>query len=510
MVDKIKKGINIKKSIPKTCSEEEYDMLHRDIIEAYKPPRTLGAPKKVQMAMDNQLRDSNWYSSLEYMLTSMEYCPNFLGYQYLSNLCQNPIIKTGVELISSEMTRKFIELTSTGDIDITDKLKRIEKFIDDKKVRQSFKECMDKTCYYGGCLAYIDCGYVSREELKTPLILSNSKIRQGSFKGLKIVEPLLISPGMYNSTNPIADNYFKPETFWVQGVEIHRSRFLYFSENVPNLLLKPVYNFFGIPLAQIVLDYVVNFEKNRESVSRLLNKFSLTIFKSDLTNWLNGGDGAEKSISIRLDSFAKTRTNDGILLCDKELEDVDQLNTPLNGCVEILQQSLDLIPIIFGIPKMKFLQLQTTGLNGGETEYRNWNDAIHSKQETVFKEPIEKLLKVIQLSEFGEIDPNITFKFKSIWEMSETQIINNNRVKAETNNIYLANNVISTKEVRKNIVEDADSGYNNINIDEEVNNNPEEETTNTSEMASSVKAKVRKPAIRQSTSVNRLKKNDRM
>ena len=74
---------------------------------------------------------------------------------------------------------------------------------------------------------------------------------------------------------------------------------LYFAENELPVMLKPAYNFFGLSLSQKVLDAVSHFTANRECASRLLQKYSLTIFKTDMENILSGGFDAELQNRVR-------------------------------------------------------------------------------------------------------------------------------------------------------------------------------------------------------------------
>lgn len=454
-------------SINSAITNPQEPLSLEEIKEYYSPPITLGAPKNIKLAMDNSLEQANWFQSIAYMLGEQAIAPRFLGYPYLSSLCQNGLIKSGIDIISNEMTRKFVNIKSKSTIDLSIQIKQIEEWCEKFKIKDKFKEAVTKTKYNGGCLAYMDFGEASHEELKKPLILNKCKIKQNSFRGLRVIEPLLISPGFYNATNPLKENYFNPKTFFIQGIEVHKSRFLYFADNEPALLLKPAYNFFGIPTAQIVLDYVNDFLKNRDSTTRLLNKFSLTVFKSDLTTWLNGGTG--DGLAKRLNELAKLRTNDSVLLADKETEDFLQLNTPLSGVIDIFNSSLDLIPIMFRIPKMKYLQLQQAGMNNGNTEYQNFNDFILSEKEVLFRPALETLLKISQLDLFGTIDDSITFDFENLYELNEKERAEVNSLNSQIAERYVKIGSISPQEVREELANNPESGFDNININ--INNN---------------------------------------
>ena len=57
------------------------------------------------------------------------------------------------------------------------------------------------------------------------------------------------------------------------------------------MLLKPAYNFLGIPQAQILWDYVLHFQECRAAEARLLTKFSMTVFKTSMADILFSAGG---------------------------------------------------------------------------------------------------------------------------------------------------------------------------------------------------------------------------
>jgi phage-related protein (TIGR01555 family) len=71
---------------------------------------------------------------------------------------------------------------------------------------------------------------------------------------------------------------------------------------------------------------------------------------------------------------------------------------------------------------VKLLGLSPSGFNAtGESDIRNYYDHILSQNELILRKGIKKALDVLQVVEFGEIDPNIDFEFNSLWSMDEAQ-----------------------------------------------------------------------------------------
>lgn len=432
------------------------------------PPETLGKPKdnEVVLAMDSCVQNVIGHQ----MQSLSEYAfPKFLGYGLLSNLQQEGLIRAGVETTADDMTRKFIDIVQEGDTEdeaVEDKIKLLTKDLKTYHVKEAFHEAAIQCGFMGGCLVYIDCGDIADDEKLTPLSLDGKLFKSGSFKGLKVIDPINIYPGVYNTTDPTSPDFFNPKTWFIMGKEYHASRFLYFSQNEAPLLLKPAYNFFGISQTQLCLDYINHFTQNRESAQRLLNKFSLTAWKTDMSQVLSGGCGDDLQRRAKL--MAKYRDNNGIMLLDKETEDIVQLNTPLSGVTDIVQMSLDLLTVVFHQPDVKLFGKNPKGLGGSDAEaIRIYYDYVLGLADKMFSRNIEKILNLLQINRFGEINEAITYKFNPLWEMSDKDIAELNKLKADTDAINVAAiGAISPEEVRNRLAQDANSGYNGIDVED--------------------------------------------
>lgn len=433
----------------------------------YKLPETLGNPdKKTKEALDR------CFSPVRNLLTHSleelgdEGLPVFVGYGVLSGLVQNGLIRAGVEMRSNEMTRKWGKLVSIGEDDNeidndeqNDKIKALEKAMKRFKVKDMLNKAASFCGYFGGCLGFIDTGE-KQENLANPLILSPITFKQGSFKGIQLIEPYNISPGFYNSTNPLFRDYYKPNVWYIQGVPVHESRLLYFAENELPVMLKPAYNFFGLSLAQKVLDAVSHYTANRESASRLLNKYSLMVVKTNMQEVLSGG--FDTQLRQRMTYFNQNRDNDGCAVIDKDSEDIVVMTTSLSGVTDLVRQSMEYVAAMFNEPVTKMWGISPAGFNTGDADLQNHYDNIESLQEKIFREPLNRLIKVLQLNEFGSIDKSINFKFAPLSEADKAQQIANNKTEAETANMYAELGVVSPEEIRQKLIDDPDSGYNNL------------------------------------------------
>lgn len=433
----------------------------------YAPPRTLGATEADQLAMDSHLKSCGFHSLLAHAVNlgmgPEEIAPQFLGYPYLAGLSQNGLIRAGVTTVADEMTRRWVDVRSTGDIHAdpgendrsasaqNDRVRAVASALEDFGIQDIFNEAAQKCDFDGGCLVFIDTG-ADDMTLQTPLYRDGSVLKN-RLRRFTLVEAINLYPGLYNTVDPLSPDYFRPDSWLVLGKKIHRSRFLYFAPNSVNMLLRPAYNFFGIPAAQLALDYVAHFTKCREAAQRLLTKFSLTVFKSNMAGVLSGGPADD--MNRRLQYLAQKRDNDSVLLIDKEQEDVVKLETPITGATDVTRQSLEFVAAIFRLPVVKLLGISPAGMNAtGEFDERNFNGHVSGKQQKVLQKPLNAVAELLQLHLFGDMDPRVKPVFRPLTDEDEAQKIAAQKIATEIVTSLLERKIITEPEARRAVAGD--------------------------------------------------------
>ncbi len=276
------------------------------------------------------------------------------------------------------------------------------------------------------------------------------------------IDPVNVFPGDYNSVDPLAADYYRPRTWYILGRKVHASRLLRVVPNEAPLLYRPNYNFLGIPQAQILWDYVLHFQENRDAENRLLNKFSTLVFKTDMSDIFNGARNLEQ-LDLRMQILARNRSNDGVLAIDRESEDVIKIETPLSGVSDIVRQSLEIVAALNRTPAVKLLGISPSGFNAtGESDIRNYYDHIASQQEKVLRPVIQSLLDVLEVHLWGETDPDIHFEFAPLSETDDVTRATSMQTRVNTLTALLDRDVLSPEEVRRVLIEDPDSGLNDL------------------------------------------------
>lgn len=291
----------------------------------------------------------------------------FLGFAFLATLAQRPEFRVASEEIAGEATREWIEIKSKGGGNAkAQKIKEIQDDVETYKLQEVFRDGVEGDGLFGRGHVYIDTGDTDNpDELKTPLgnssdETSRTKVPRGKLRGFKYIEAAWCYPLNYNSTDPLDDNWYNPQSWVVMSKEVHCSRLLTLIGRKVTDMLKPAYAFGGLSMSQMMLPYVDNWLRTRQSVADLIEAFSLMVLATDM-----GADMGEGNADLfgRLDFFNNTRNIRGMIAVDKETEEVTNVSTPL-GTLDALQaQSQEHLASVTRIPIVKLLGIQPAGLN---------------------------------------------------------------------------------------------------------------------------------------------------
>lgn len=418
-------------------------------------------PKEHKIACDAAMQQGFDYAVSAYQDSGLlSEGLGFMGYPYLSELLQRAEYRNAVDTISQDMTRKWITLQCTGDDkNKSDKMKAIEAEMKRLGVQQAFRTAMYQGDGFGRSQIYIDTGASDDPaELKTPLVEKPTKVGKGAMRALRVIEPIWTYPNTYNSNDPLLPNFFRPETWFVLGKEIHSSRLLTIVPRAVPDMLKPAYAFGGLSLTQIMKPYVDNWLRTRQSVSDGISNFSIMVLLTNLSTVLNAGSGDDLLTRARL--FNAMRDNGGLMVADKDTEDLKNVSMPLGSLDHLQAQSQEHMSAVTRIPLVKLTGISPSGLNASsDGEIRVYYDNIEAQQEAVLTAPLSKIINIIQLSLFGEIDPEIGFRWEPLWSLDKGQESAARKTDADTDCELIDHGVLTPQEVRIRLAADEDSPY---------------------------------------------------
>lgn len=412
--------------------------------------------------------DSAGMSSFYQYANSVMCGRGFPGYPFLAELTQISEYRAPTEAIAEEMTRKWGKVVSRGGDDKTDKIAKITAEIERHRLRDHCHTMKLHDNFYGRGQLYVQIkgtaqGVTEEMMRANPLVIAPETIKQGSLLGFVNIEPLWTTPFSYNSNDPTAPDFFKPTSWYVLGKRTHASRLLTLvSRPVPDML-KPAYNFGGMSLSQLMQDTINSWLSVKASVDRIVRNFSITALKTDLSSTM--GDQGGEALFDRLDFFNQTRDNQGVMAlqagADGEGEDIIQVNTPLTSLDKLQAQAQEHQAAVARVPLVYLTGITPSGLNAtAEPEIDVFQDHIHACQERDFGDHMRTCLQLIQLDQFGVIDPDIHFTFDPLKELDGTELAAVRKSDADAAVALVNASIISAEEERIRLASDPNSGYN--------------------------------------------------
>lgn len=438
-------------------------------FKPYQPPEGVIGPGEEAMAMDEApVFSANLTGAVNSSSTLQQLVHEgigFPGYPYLSALLMRGEYQNIVHTLSREFFRNWGKFVTKGGKDDEKKKKpkidALHNAMERYQVRETLKTLFEHDLVFGGgrCVVITNESDKDPAELQKALTLTSAKIGAGSLLRFRVVEPIWMTPTNYEATNPLNPWFYKPDSWWVLGQKIDASRIVEIvSRPLPDIL-KPAWNFGGIPLCLMAKPYVQNWLRTRQNVSDIIDTLRTTVITTDQADQTGGSRTRGGNLTRRIRLFQKLRDNFGILLLNLK-ETASNLTTPLSELAELQAQSLEQICSITNIPVVKFTANSPQGLNASsEGEIRTFYDTGKATRENVIEPAFRRMTDIIQLSEFGEIDPDLVWRWDSLFEETPVEKLDMEVKKAQIRESDIASGQISAEEGRDQIRGDEDSIY---------------------------------------------------
>ncbi|MCX5617020.1 DUF1073 domain-containing protein [Bombella sp. TMW 2.2559] len=429
----------------------------------------------------------------------------FMGYPYLSQMAMRAEFRKPCDVIAREATREWVRLKSTKNVEETEydtdeearaareqlsqetghKISDLEAELKRLDVRRLLYRMTLDSLIYGVSYAWIDVGGLPKDATgqNVPLKVTKYGVEKGSLGGLKRIDPVWTAPNYYNADSPYSSGFYDPDNYWVQGCLTHKDRLLKMVPyEVPDIF-KPAFNFGGLSLTQQLRPYVHNFLRTRNSVSNITANFSKLVLKTDMMgnmgtaqSGLSYGDISSSSIQARAAFMQQVSEGQDTIIADLNAEDVSIIATPLGGLSDLQAQAMEAMASIPGIPLVKLFGITPNGLNASsEGEIRVFYDEIAAFQENNLRPILERIIRLVQLHLWGELDDTIDFDFVNLWQLDDEKAAMVEKAKAETDRMNIEAGKITPDEARMREEQDQNSIYRGVNLSGDAPGIPEQD-----------------------------------
>lgn len=287
-------------------------------------------------------------------------------------LAQDPLFNKIFNLLSNT------PFANGGDV-VADLSEKDAKLLDEAsnkyKVIETITKCVRSNYVCGGCLLYLDFG--DEYDLEEPLDLK--KVDMDDFKGFRHIDPINITAVDVNTIDPSKADYMSPKIWYVIGLgAVHASHFLKFEDNIPELMMKPMCLYFGMPLTLLIKQDVANSNLASQGLANLMNRFRYLYLQTSDDNFTSSN---AVEFRQRLETMSMIQDNFGIYPI-KSTEQIQQFTTALTGMDKNAEFFYQIIASKTDITLSVLLGKGAQGLSGTlEGERKNWYDRVRTIQQ---------------------------------------------------------------------------------------------------------------------------------
>ena len=344
-----------------------------------------------------------------------------VNYYECYSLAQDPLFAKVFNVLSETPFAKGGELSNLS----AEEKDRAEEAASRFDLWQHLRAAVRSNYVTGGCLLYMDFG-LSGRELEEPLDLNRMDMKR--FRGFRHIDPINCVAVQVNTVNPAAGDYMQPSIWYVIGLgAVHRSHFLKFEANIPELPMRPLTLYFGMPLTQLIKQDVANSNLASQGLANLMNRFRFTYLKADESSFTTEN---AKCFKDRLNFMSFVQDNFGVCPI-KTTEDVMQLTTSLTGMAENVEEFYLLISAKTDIPYTELMGKSAEGMNAtGSGDRRKWYDKCRSIQESV-KNNLLVMYGIVAGVDGGKFVKFTDFTFNPLEEATEKELAENIKSYAE-------------------------------------------------------------------------------
>lgn len=352
-----------------------------------------------------------------------------------------------------EMMREGYRVIVEDDDEDQSEAKGLTDRAEELDVDQQVLDAMVWSNVYGG--AALVLGVKDGRALSRPL--DEEKIKE--FGWLRAADRRYVTPTMFiesNAGKPMGpeEAFADPSVYRVTSPtqafsqEIHESRLIRFNGAPCDAQLRRFLWGWGLSALQRPYDVLKQFQAAFTSTGNLLSEASQGVFKmKELAQMIASNKAA---LMARMQLVEMSRSSTGAILLDID-EEFERVATSFAGLPDTLDRFMMLLSAATEIPVTLLMGRSAAGASAtGDNELRRFYDSVRKEQRKVLRPALLKIYRM--LAREAGIDPKcICIEFNQLWSLSETEKALAAKTRAETDAIYIVNEVFLPEEIAQRI-----------------------------------------------------------
>lgn len=355
-----------------------------------------------------------------------------------------------IDILPDEMTRQGFKVNFEND-ESKVLQEKTKAWVEDYEVECLFNEAFKCARIYGGSAIYMGIDDGQND--------SSKPVNEKTIKRIKYLVVLdrydLVAQEPVNGDLE-SDNFGKPDFYMLStskgnkavSVLIHYSRLIIFHGKQLPSRISEMNDYWGDSIFSKTYNSIRNYDTAFDSTATIMEDFTVPIMQiENLDDLLCSGQ--DDLIMKRLQLMKRTSSIVNAIVM-KTGENYERKTTNVSGIKDILDKFEMRLVAAARIPHTILLGNSPSGLGAtGESERNVWYDYVKSQQSKDYLPKLNQLFAYLfKTQEFSGVkDQNWFVEFNPLWQMSEKQTVELRKMQAETDSIYIQNNVLEPKEV---------------------------------------------------------------
>lgn len=336
------------------------------------------------------------------------------------------IASVAVNAVAEDMTREGIDITSVME---PVAIQELQAGANHFGVWSSIADNVSWGRLYGGSIGVL---MIEGQDPRTPLRIET--VGKNQFKGIMTFDRWMVEPDLERMVRGPGDDSLVPASYWVvasgsgvsfEGMRVHHSRcFRHEGVRLP-YWQRVMENMWGISVLERFYDRLIAFDSATNGAAQLVYKSYLRTFSVENMREIIAGGGEQfANLERYVELMRRYQGIEGFTLIDArdKFEGQASAGTSFSGIAEALVHFGQQISGALQIPLVRLFGQSPAGLNStGESDFRNYYDGIHQKQEKELRHAVNKIYRVMAKSMGIPIPNDFNFIFPPLWQMQETE-----------------------------------------------------------------------------------------
>jgi phage-related protein (TIGR01555 family) len=401
------------------------------------------------------------YSNLSEPLAMWYASQGFIGHQMAAVVAQHWLVAKACGMPGRDAIRQgWDAVTVDGDALPPEAVKLLKRADRQMRLRWNLEQFIHMGRVFGVRVALFRVESEDPDYYEKPF--NPDGVKQGTYRGITQVDPYWMAPMLNQeaSSNPASPTFYEPTWWQINGKRYHRSHLVIFrNDDLPDVL-KPSYQYGGVPLPQKILERVYAAERVANEAPQLAQTKRTTVWQTDMAAFAaKGADAVAK-----LMEWVGFRDNYGVKLGDKDGDVFQQFDTSLADLDATIMTQYQLVAAIADVPATKLMGTSPKGFGAsGEYEESSYREFLESLQTHDLTPLIERHYLLVMRSSVAPtlgIEPvDVAVNWRPLDSPTAKEVAETNLIKAQVGAALVGSGAIASEDERQRVATDPSSGY---------------------------------------------------